>query len=199
MATPGIDLRSDTVTLAQPGDAAGDGRGRARRRRVRRRPHRAAAGSAGRREAGQGGGAVRAQRHAWATWSPCSPTAGAATRSSSAPRRIFSMPRPGARRRWAASPTAPLPNQARRHAGPGRRGRRDPPGGRALPANGADLHREHAEPLRRRAAPPEYMAALGALARAHDLPLHLDGARIFNAAMACGRAGRRAGRARRPR
>jgi threonine aldolase len=32
----------------------------------------------------------------------------------------------------------------------------------------------------------EYMAALGALAQAHGLPLHLDGARIFNAAVACG-------------
>jgi threonine aldolase len=31
----------------------------------------------------------------------------------------------------------------------------------------------------------EYMAALGAVARAHDLPIHLDGARIFNAAIAC--------------
>jgi threonine aldolase len=33
---------------------------------------------------------------------------------------------------------------------------------------------------------PEYMAALGALAQVHGLPLHLDGARIFNAAVACG-------------
>ncbi len=32
----------------------------------------------------------------------------------------------------------------------------------------------------------EYMAGLGALARAHDLPIHLDGARIFNAAVALG-------------
>ncbi len=31
-----------------------------------------------------------------------------------------------------------------------------------------------------------YMDALGALAHAHGLPLHLDGARIFNAALACG-------------
>jgi len=30
----------------------------------------------------------------------------------------------------------------------------------------------------------QYMAALGALAHAHGLPLHLDGARIFNAATA---------------
>lgn len=34
--------------------------------------------------------------------------------------------------------------------------------------------------------PAEYMAALGAVARAHDLPIHLDGARIFNAAVAFG-------------
>ncbi len=32
----------------------------------------------------------------------------------------------------------------------------------------------------------DYMAALGTIARAHDLPIHLDGARIFNAAIACG-------------
>ena len=34
--------------------------------------------------------------------------------------------------------------------------------------------------------PPEYMAKLGALARRHGLKIHLDGARIFNAAVALG-------------
>ncbi|ACL24190.1 low-specificity L-threonine aldolase [Chloroflexus aggregans] len=33
---------------------------------------------------------------------------------------------------------------------------------------------------------PDYLARVHALARAHDLPLHLDGARIFNAAIALG-------------
>jgi len=33
---------------------------------------------------------------------------------------------------------------------------------------------------------PQYMAALGKLARAHGLPIHVDGARIFNAAVALG-------------
>ncbi len=33
---------------------------------------------------------------------------------------------------------------------------------------------------------PEYMAGLGKLARAHGLPVHVDGARIFNAAIALG-------------
>ncbi len=33
---------------------------------------------------------------------------------------------------------------------------------------------------------PTYMQALGDLAHAHGLPLHLDGARLFNAAIACG-------------
>ena len=35
--------------------------------------------------------------------------------------------------------------------------------------------------------PPEYGAAIAELAGAHGLPLHLDGARIFNAAVAAGR------------
>jgi threonine aldolase len=34
--------------------------------------------------------------------------------------------------------------------------------------------------------PPDYMRALGSLARDHDLRLHVDGARIFNAAVALG-------------
>jgi threonine aldolase len=33
---------------------------------------------------------------------------------------------------------------------------------------------------------PKYVAAVSALARAHRLPVHLDGARIFNAAVAAG-------------
>ncbi len=33
---------------------------------------------------------------------------------------------------------------------------------------------------------PEYMAGLGTLARTHGLPIHVDGARIFNAAIALG-------------
>ena len=34
---------------------------------------------------------------------------------------------------------------------------------------------------------PEYFARVAALARRHDLPVHLDGARLFNAAVATGR------------
>ncbi|SUX34601.1 Uncharacterised protein [Chromobacterium violaceum] len=48
---------------SDPGDAPRDGRGRSRRRCLRRRPQRAEAGGAGRRQAGQGGGAVCSQRH----------------------------------------------------------------------------------------------------------------------------------------
>ena len=43
---------------------------------------------------------------------------------------------------------------------------------------------------------PSYFAEVAALARRHDLPVHLDGARLFNAAVACGPAGDRLDRAR---
>jgi threonine aldolase len=35
--------------------------------------------------------------------------------------------------------------------------------------------------------PPEPLGSIGDLAREHGIPLHMDGARIFNAAIACGR------------
>ncbi len=35
--------------------------------------------------------------------------------------------------------------------------------------------------------PASYFAEVAAIARRHDLPVHLDGARLFNAAVACGR------------
>ena len=64
------------------------------------------------------------------------------------PRRSRGRVGPGRRRRCGASPSAG------RHAAPRRGGRRHPPARSALPADGAGLHREHAEPLRRRAHRP---------------------------------------------
>ena len=46
--------------------------------------------------------------------------------------------------------------------------------------------REHPQPLRRRGADGRLHARLGELAREHGLLLHVDGARIFNAAVALG-------------
>jgi threonine aldolase len=45
---------------------------------------------------------------------------------------------------------------------------------------------EHAQPLRRRVLTPAYVDAVGALAQAHGLRLHVDGARLWNAAVALG-------------
>ena len=135
---PGAGDRADRARLPSPTvgstcaptpspprrrDAPGHGRGRGRRRRLRRGPDRQPAGGAGRRPAGQGGGALRAVGDDGATRSPCACSPGRAPRCSAA-RAPHPPVRAGAAGRNAGVQLRPLPDAGR---APSRRRRRSRP------------------------------------------------------------------------
>ena len=171
------------------GDAPGDGRGRGGRRRLRRRPDRRPARGGLRRAGRQGGVAVRAVRH------DGQPDRAAAARAARAPWCWWvaaSTSSCGRRRRPAATP----PPSSWRSTTPTARSTRTRWRG-GWPTRGSgwaepsavfveDTHGE----VGGRVWPLERLAAVAAA----GLPMHLDGARLWNAAVASGTSGRRAGR-----
>ena len=94
--------------------------------------------------------------------------------------------RGGARQRPAAAAGAP----GRRHAGAGRHRGRDQARRRALRAQPAAVPGEH---LGGKVLPLAYLREATALARRRGLATHLDGARLFNAAVDARRQHARAG------
>ena len=178
-----VDLRSDTVTRPTRGDARGDGRGRGRRRRLRRRPDRQRAAGADRGDARQGGGAVRSQRHAEQPrrhHEPLRPRRRIHRRPDGAHLPLGRRRRGGARQRAAAAARA----RGRRLAARCRRSRRrSSPTMRISRAAAccASRTRSAARCCRSPTSPRRC-----ALAKRRGLATHLDGARLFNAAVALG-------------
>ena len=169
------------------GHAQGHVRGRAGRRRLRRRPHRQRPGGARRRAARQGGRPLRRQR------------------LDGQPRLAARPPRHAARRRspgraptWSrtsrpATPSSSAPRSSQMPEKPDGtwdldeledafRDPRDP----HEPITGlVALENTHAHSMGQPLT-LEYTRAVAAIAHAHGVPLHVDGARFFNATVALG-------------
>ena len=183
-----IDLRSDTVT--HPTDAMRRAMAAAerRRRRVRRRPHGQRARGPRRRAPGQGGRPVRRERHdgqpRLADGAPAARLRGHRRRVD--PHRAGRGGRPRRRRRRDdPRPAASAPDGTMDPAAIVERVPR--PDGPPRADHRPRRPREHARPLRRPPAAARLRASgRGASPTSAACPLHVDGARFFNAAVALG-------------
>ena len=190
-----IDLRSDTVTQPDRRDAPRDGRGRGRRRRLRRRPDGHRARGARRRAARQGSRPVRRQRHAWATSSRQLAHVAARRRDRSPARAATLVHRRGGRPRGRRRGVdAAAPRATRRHGSISTRSAsafRDPHD--AARADHRRWSRSRTPTPTRWASrcPRTTSRAVAAIAHERGVPLHVDGARFFNAVVALGRHARR--------
>ena len=172
---------------------------RARRRRPRRRPDGEAPGGDGGGAPGQGGGALRRQRHDGEPGLAADPLPAAATRRSCGSHGAHPAGRGRRRRRpGAASSCAPARNDEH--------GRMDLDEVRSLirPRRGLRRRARRWSASRTRTtsatAPPcraSYTAEVAAIAHDAGAALHIDGARIFNAADRPGDDAGRAGAGRR--
>ena len=89
----------------------------------------------------------------------------------------------------------PVPARRRRHDGPRRHPRRVPrPRRPARAHHGAGHAREHARASMGQPLTAAYTSAVAAVAHEHGVPLHVDGARLFNAVGGPGHPGARAAR-----
>ena len=170
-------------------DAPGDGRRRGRRRRLRRRPDRDRARGARRRAARQGSRAVRDQRHHGQPRRPAGPRRPRpGDRSPAATSHIVAATRRPATRSIVGRSIRDAPRATRRNDRPGRDRRRVPrPDATRTSRSPAlvTIENTHAhsmgQPLR-----SAYTAEVGAVAHERGVPLHVDGARFFNAVVALG-------------
>ena len=184
-----VDLRSDTVTLTVAADARGDGRCRGRRRLVRRRSDREPAAGARRRATRQASGPVRADRHDGQPDRARAACAHAAGISSPARARVARGHDRGDDVGGAVGHRVPhaRPRLPRAGSTPTRPGRCSSPTPTTTSRSSTcSASRTPSGGAGGRVMPLDELRAVRKVADEAGVPVHLDGARLFNAAVAAG-------------